>query len=123
MRVHWLDAHYNTGRSEISQYDDVITRIAILTAATHVCESTFHKYMTEKDAHKALEKFIAKFDAQRDAARALRVSQQYISDIRKSRRYRNVPDSILKGLGLRRVSRIERLKKRRKATQGANGSV
>lgn len=79
--------------------------------------------MTEKDAHKALEKFIAKFDAQRDAARALRVSQQYISDIRKSRRYRNVPDSILKGLGLRRVSRIERLKKRRKATQGANGSV
>lgn len=48
-----------------------------------------------------LEKFRAKFATQKEAARALGVSPQFLNDL--VRRRRDCPDSILSKLGLVRV--------------------
>lgn len=79
--------------------------------------------MNERDAHNQLLKFIGTFETQREAAEALGISQQFLSDITKARRYRNVPDRVLKGMGFRRVTNILRIKKRRNGKNGASANL
>ena len=78
--------------------------------------------MNEQDAHAKLAEYIDKFKTKTAAAAALGVTLQFLTDITKSRRYRNVPDRILKGMGFRRETRIMRIKKRRR-TVGTNGAT
>lgn len=75
--------------------------------------------ITEHSAKLILLKYVEGFPTQKAAAISLRITQQYLNDVIKTRSYRNVPDRILEGMGYRRVTMVQRIpnKKKRKAAK------
>ena len=65
--------------------------------------------MKSTDPIGVLRAFVAKHASQREAARALRISQPYLHDILHGKR--SVSDNMLAKLGLTRVEVVTRLQK------------